>query len=180
MKREPTDDATESQTLRMDGHTPHGNRETPETSLPVGGGERLGKVKDRTPSTHVCGESDGPIVPEKQANNVGPTPAAESVEGRGSTKGNVARQAADRTQSRAPASSGLSGVRQAARRDKRMRFTALLHHVTQPLLLRSFLHLKRAAVPGIDGVTWRDYAEGLEERIADLHNRIHRGTFRAN
>jgi group II intron reverse transcriptase/maturase len=128
---------------------------------------------------HVDGESDGLIVPEKQANKVGPTPVAESVEGRGSTKGNVARQTADRTQSRATASSGLSGVRQAARRDKRMRFTALLHHVTRPLLLRSFLHLKRAAAPGIDGVTWDDYAEGLEERIADLHNRIHRGTYRA-
>jgi hypothetical protein len=59
-----------------------------------------------------------------------------------------------------------------------MRFTALMHHITPPVLLRSFLHLKRAAVPGIDGVTWDDYAEGLEERIADLHNRIHRGTQR--
>src|SRR5260370_466466 len=114
----------------------------------------------------------------KQANKVGPTPAAETVEGRGSAKGNVAQQAAVRTQSRNPASTGLSGIRRAARRDKRMRFTALLHHVTQPLLLRSFLHLKRAAVPGIDGVTWDDYAEGLEERIFDLHNRIHRGTYR--
>jgi group II intron reverse transcriptase/maturase len=60
-----------------------------------------------------------------------------------------------------------------------MRFTALMHHITPPVLLRSFLHLKRAAAPGIDGVTWDDYAEGLEERIADLHNRIHRATYRA-
>ena len=114
MKREPTDDATESKTLRMDGHSPHGNRETPEVPLPVGGRGRLGKVIDQTPNVHADGESDDLIVPEKQANKVGPTPAAESVEGRGSTKGNVARQAADRTQSRAPASSGLSGIRQAA------------------------------------------------------------------
>jgi RNA-directed DNA polymerase len=179
VKREPTDDATESKTLRMDGHSPHGNRETPETPMPVGGRGRLGKVLDQSPNMHDDGESDDLIVPEKQANKAGPTPEAESVEGRGSTKGNVARQAADRTQSRVTASSGLSGVRQAARRDKRMRFTALLHHITPPVLLRSFLHLKRAAVPGIDGVTWDDYAEGLEERIADLHNRIHRGTYRA-
>ena len=96
MKREPTDDATESETLRMDRHSPHGNRETPETPLPVGGRGRLGKVLDQSPDTYVDGESDGLIVPEKQANKVGPTPAAESVEGRGSTKGNVARQAADR------------------------------------------------------------------------------------
>ena len=98
----------------MDRHSPRGNRETPETPLPVGGRGRLGKVLDQTPNMHVSGESDGLIVPEKQANKVGPTPAAESVEGRGSAKGNVARQAADRTQSRAPASSGLSGVRKAA------------------------------------------------------------------
>jgi RNA-directed DNA polymerase len=114
MKREPTEDATESKTLRMDRHLPHGNRETPETPLPVGGRGRLRKVLDQSPNVYVDGESDDLIVPEKQANKVGPTPAAESVEGRGSTKGNVARQAADRTQSRASASSGLSGVRQAA------------------------------------------------------------------
>ena len=37
---------------------------------------------------HVSRESDGPIVPEKRANKAGPKAAAESVEGRGSTKGN--------------------------------------------------------------------------------------------
>src|SRR5437588_6940542 len=104
----------------MDRHSPRGNRETPETPLPVGGKGRLGKVIDQSPNKHVDGESDGLIVPGKQANKVGPTPAAEFVEGRGSAKGNVAQQAADRTQSRVPASSGLSGVRTAARRDKRM------------------------------------------------------------
>lgn len=179
MKREPTDDATESKTLRMDGHTPRGNRETPETPSPVGGKGRLGKVKHLTPNAHVSGESDGPIVPKKQTNKVGPTAAAESVEERGPTKGIAARQATDRTQSRKPVSLGLRGVRLAARRDQRMRFTALLHHVTPELLRASFLDVKRQAAPGIDGVTWRDYAMGLEGRIADLHDRIHRGTYRA-
>ena len=88
MKREPTDDATESKTLRRDRHSPRGNRETPEAPLPVGGRGRLGKVLDQRPNRHVSGESDDLIVPEKQANKVGPTPAAESVEGRGSPKGN--------------------------------------------------------------------------------------------
>src|SRR6266704_3352268 len=97
MKREPTDDATESQTLRRDGHSPHGNRETPEIPLPVGGRGRLGKVIDQALNAHVNGESDDLIVPGKQANRVGPTPAAESVEGRGAAKGNVAQQAAVRT-----------------------------------------------------------------------------------
>ena len=79
--RELIGDATESQTLRMDRHSPRGNRETPETPLPVGGRGRLGKVADRTPNMYVNGESDDPIVPGKQANKVGPKPAAESVEG---------------------------------------------------------------------------------------------------
>ena len=114
MKREPTDDATESENLRMDRHSPRGNRETPETPLPIGGRGRLGKVYDHTPNTHVSGESDDLVVPGKRTNKAGATPAAESVEGRGSAKGNVARQAADRTQSRIPASSGLSGVWEAA------------------------------------------------------------------
>ena len=129
MKREPTDDATESETLRMDRHSPRGNRETPETPLPVGGRGRLGKVSDQTPNRHVSGESDDLIVPEKQANNAGP-PAAESVEGRGSTKGNVARQAADRTQSRKPVSFGLCGVRSAADRDTLCRPTWTRHSPT--------------------------------------------------
>ncbi len=118
MKREPTDDATESKNLRMDGHLPRGNRETPVAPSAVGGGGRLGTVNDQAPNAHAAGESDGLIVPKKQANKAGPTAAAESVEGRGSTKGNVAGKAADRTLSRKPASIGLRGVRKAARRDR--------------------------------------------------------------
>ncbi|MGH7136048.1 MAG: reverse transcriptase domain-containing protein, partial [Pirellulales bacterium] len=131
------------------------------------------------PNTHVAGESDGLIIPRKQTNKAGPTAVAESVEGRGPAKGNTAKQTMNRTQSRRIMSFGLHGVRKAARRDKRMRFTALLHHITPELLRASFLDLNRQAVPGIDDVTWRDYANGLEDRIADLHNRIHRGTYRA-
>ena len=67
MNREPTDDATESENLRMDGRSSHGNRETPATPTPAGGVGRLGKVVDRTPNMHVAGESDGLIVPRKQA-----------------------------------------------------------------------------------------------------------------
>jgi RNA-directed DNA polymerase len=179
MNREPSDDATESENLRMDGHSPHGNRETPATPSPVGGGGRLGKVVDRTPNTHVAGESDGLIVPQKQTNKTGPTAVAESVEGRGPAKGNTAKQAMTRTQSRRIMSFGPHGVRKAARRDKRMRFTALLHHITLELLRASFLDLNRQPAPGVDDVTWRDYANGLEDRMADLHDRVHRGTYRA-
>ena len=91
MNREPTDDATESENLRMDGRSSRENRETPATPTPVAGAGRLGKVVDRTPNMHAAGESDGLIVPRKQANKTGPTAVAESVEGRGSAKGNTRR-----------------------------------------------------------------------------------------
>ena len=69
----------------------------------------------------------------------------------------------------------LSGVRQAARKRKQERFTALLHHLTVDLLHYGFYALKRQAAPGVDGVTWKEYETGLEAKIVGLHNRVHRG-----
>jgi RNA-directed DNA polymerase len=87
----------------------------------------------------------------------------------------------DRTQDRITitASRGLQGVREAAQRDKGLRFTTLLHHVNEKRLLDSFYLLKRQAAPGVDQVTWGEYAEGVESRITDLHDRIHRQAYRA-
>jgi len=70
-------------------------------------------------------------------------------------------------------------VREVARRDRRARFTALLHHVTIDLLRESFYVLNRRASPGVDGITWQQYADGLEGNLRDLHGRVHRGTYRA-
>ena len=83
------------------------------------------------------------------------------------------------TQSGERVSQGLHGVRERARRNKQERFTALLHHVTPTLLRDSFYALKRNAAPGVDGVTWKEYETGLEDRLKDLHSRIHRGAYRA-
>ncbi len=91
---------------------------------------------------HVGGESDGRVVPTKCPNKGG-EPLAEGMEGRRPTKENIEQTTASRTQSWINASSGLLGVREVARKDKRIRFTALLHHVTVPLLQDSFYALKR-------------------------------------
>src|SRR5947208_1633709 len=69
--------------------------------------------------------------------------------------------------------------REVARQDKRKRFTTLLHHVTVALLKSSLLALKREASPGVDGVTWQAYATDLDARLEELHDRVHRGTYRA-
>ena len=129
---------------------------------------------------HADEKSDEEVVPKKRPNNGSALPA-EAVEGRTSPKGNGGRTAAARTLSRSAASNGLAAVRQAARRNKQTKFTALLHHITFDLLKQSFRALERNAAPGIDGVTWYAYQEqNLDEKLKDLHGRIHRGNYRAH
>lgn len=177
---------TESETTSTVGNFPHGSRETPETSTAPMAADRSEKAQGHKSGRHVDGESDSPIVPKKPANKTGQPTVAESVEGRGLTKENIRQTLLDRTQSRRkngtpfPARSrGLSGVREAARKDGKQRFTNLLHHITPELLRASFFELKKQAAPGVDEQTWHDYAAGFEGRIDDLHERIHRGTYRA-
>jgi group II intron reverse transcriptase/maturase len=177
-KRELLFDATESETQGTCGNSMRENRETPEGAPPDGGVGRSDKARSRTSDMHVPGESDDPIVPARQANKAG-RPVAEFVEGRGSAKGNARQSAAPRAQNRQGASIGLKGVRAVARRDKEVRFTTLLHHVNQEHLRKSFYELNRSSSPGVDRVTWQAYLEGLEERLKDLHERVHRGTYRA-
>jgi group II intron reverse transcriptase/maturase len=88
-------------------------------------------------------------------------------------------EAASRTHSRLDASIALQRVREVARRDRRARFTALLHHVTVDLLREGFYALNRHAAPGVDGLTWQQYEADLEELIPDLHRRVLLGTYRA-
>jgi group II intron reverse transcriptase/maturase len=71
-------------------------------------------------------------------------------------------------------------VREAARKNPQLRFTALLHHVSEEALLGAFYDLKRNAAVGVDEMTWYEYEQDLEGRIADLHGRIHRGAYRPN
>ena len=123
-------------------------------------------------------KSDLAVVAVRRANNAG-APAAERAEPRAGTKGNANQSRTQRTQSRASVSQGLERVRQAARQRKRQAFTALLHHVDIDLLRKAFMALKRRAAPGVDGMTWQDYETDLEHRLQDLHNRVHRGTYRA-
>jgi RNA-directed DNA polymerase len=124
-------------------------------------------------------QSDRPVVPAKSPNKAGAS-AAEGMEGSGLAKGNLRQQNAPRTLSREGARSALARVREAAERDKTVRFTALLHHIYNVEHLRAAYHaLKRDAAPGIDGETWRHYGEALEENLGDLSGRLKRGAYRA-
>jgi len=127
---------------------------------------------------HGGGESYSGVLPAKQPNKSG-KPPAEVVEERPLTKENMDQPNLYRTQSRESGRNGLDRVREAARRDGKLRFTALLHHVTVDLLRDSYHSLKKQAAPGVDGTTWEEYGQDLETRLRDLHGRIHRGAYRA-
>jgi group II intron reverse transcriptase/maturase len=125
------------------------------------------------------GKSDNSIVPEKFPNKT-PKGVAEEMEERGLAKGNLHKQNVSRTQSRTNTLSAFERVRQAARRDKKQRFTALYHHVYCIERLRTaYFAVKRNAAPGIDGETWQHYGENLEENLQNLSNRLKRGAYRA-
>ena len=127
---------------------------------------------------YVCEESHGGIVPMNHSNK-DTRSSAESGEGRPLIKENAGLSSTHPTQSGKGVSQGLAGVRKAAREHKEMKFTALLHHLTVDLLRESFYSLKRKAAPGVDGVTWQEYESGLENRLVELHGRVHRGAYRA-
>jgi group II intron reverse transcriptase/maturase len=104
---------------------------------------------------------------------------AEGEEGRLRTKENASWSYTSPTQSGKSVSQGLAGVRRVARERKKEKFTALLHHLTVGLLRDSYYRLRRDAAAGVDGVTWREYGDGLEDRLGDLHSRVQRGVYRA-
>jgi RNA-directed DNA polymerase len=127
---------------------------------------------------HGGGKSDPGIVAVKLANNAEQS-AAESVEPRTGTKGNADQQSTRQAQDWESVSQALARIRQAAKLRKKERFTSLLHHVSVDLLRLSFFALKKDAAPGVDGLAWRDYEANLEDNLEDLHDRVHRGAYRA-
>src|SRR3984957_15598996 len=127
---------------------------------------------------YVLEESDCAILPMKLPNKEA-NASAEAAEGRARTKENDVRHHTYPTQSGIRVSQGLGGVRRKGQVRKQERFTALLHHLTVDMLRESYYALKRNAAPGVDGVSWQEYEHDLEERLISLHQRVHRGTYRA-
>lgn len=126
------------------------------------------------------GKSDSSVVPKKPSNEIG-QPIEEVVEGRGLAKGNSPESNAFRTQGRGDARSALERVRRTARKDRKLKFTALFHHVYDVGRLRAaYFATKRTASPGVDGATWQRYGEQLEGNLNDLADRLKRGAYRAN
>ena len=104
-------------------------------------------------------KSDLPEVAKKRANKAA-LAAAELVERRGGTKENAELQSTVRTQSREAVSQAQARIREAVIRNRQDKLTALLHHLTVDVLRASFFGLKKFAAPGVDEMTWTEYAEG--------------------
>src|SRR2546425_7346953 len=127
---------------------------------------------------HEHGESDGRVVPVKLSNKPG-RPGAETVEGRRPAKGSTASETRPGRSAGSGVSSDLDRVRQVARKDRGVRFTALLHHVTVERLEAAYRAIRPGAAAGVDGVTWQDYGQDLEGNLRGLHARVHSGAYRA-
>ena len=163
---------------------------------------RHGKPVRGTAVRYETGKSDSFIVPENHMNKAATAPegtrvreglsrtsavpepmskvVAECEEGRELAKGNLVGQYRDRTQRRAALQSALDWIRQAVRRNRNEQMTNLWHHVyNEDRLLESYLALKPGASAGVDGVTWSEYGEHLEENLRDLSERLKRGAYKA-
>ena len=128
---------------------------------------------------HGHGKSDGCVVPAKPPNNAARA-VAEAVEGRRPAEGNTDRPTRPGRSAGAGVPSGLDRVREVARRDKDVRFTALLHHVDVDRLRAAYWAISPKAAPGVDGQTWAAYGQDLETNLQDLHGRLQSGRYRAS
>src|SRR5712672_1776671 len=123
-------------------------------------------------------KSDSSIVPAKPANKVERS-TAELVEGDDGTKRNAELQSTVRTQSREAVTQAQARIRGAVTRNEKEKLTALLHHVSTDVLRWAFFNIKKQAAPGVDGLTWVDYAADLDRNLTDLHARVRSGAYRA-
>jgi hypothetical protein len=128
---------------------------------------------------HDAGKSDVGVVPVKSSNNPALAAGAETAEGRPTTNGNLFQPPATGAQYPATTLSGLERIRQAARKERKLRFTSLIHHLTPALLFDAYESLRRDASPGVDGVSWDAYEEAARDHIARLHQQVQGGVYRA-
>lgn len=124
------------------------------------------------------GEKSDPAIVAGKSANKGARASAEPMERRAGAEENTVERGTPRTPGRTSVSPGLDRVRQAAR-ETQEKLTALLHHVTVDLLRSAYGWLAKDAAAGVDGVSWREYGQDLERKLEDLHDRIHRGAYRA-
>jgi len=123
-------------------------------------------------------KSDSPVLPMNPPNKATQL-VAEVGEGRGLAEGNTDRPTRPGRSAGSGVASGLDRVREVARKDKEVRFTALLHHVDLSRLWAAYVAINPKAATGVDKVTWEDYGQDLRANLEDLLERVHSGAYRA-
>jgi RNA-directed DNA polymerase len=136
---------------------------------------RQGQEGTEPKSEKTFEESDEAVVPTKSA-KTWVTPV-ESMEGRTEAEGKSAVRNALPAQNGVGALTFLQRIGQRAKEGREEKFTTLLSHLKVPLLKEAFMRLRKGAASGIDGVTWSEYSDRLDERLLDLQGRVHRGSY---
>ena len=147
--------------------------------------QRAEKIARSEPAMDGVGKSEQAIVSQKQSNEPDISEVdlwgsgKETAERRACVKRNSDEQSMSRTQSRKhDMSQALERVRQRAKQDRKVRFTALLHHLSIEALRAAFQRLKVQAAAGADGLSWKTYSAELEDNLRRLHQRLQRGSYR--
>jgi RNA-directed DNA polymerase len=138
-------------------------------------GEQAREGESRKPAPQSSEESDEVMVPEKSP-KTWVTPV-EAVEGRTEAEGKSAARNAFPAQEGTDAHTALRRIGKRAKERPNEKLTNLLSHIKVPLLQEAYQRLEKRAAPGVDQVTWVEYGERLGERLLDLQDRIHRGSY---
>jgi RNA-directed DNA polymerase len=138
-------------------------------------GEQAREGESRKPALQSSEESDEVMVPEKSP-KTWVTPV-EAMEGRTEAEGKSAARNASPAQEGTDALTTLQRIGKRAKDRPNEKLTNLLSHVKVPLLFEAYQRLEKRAAPGVDKVTWVEYGERLGERLLDLQDRIHRGSY---
>ena len=147
-----------------------------DVALPVMvSGEPAQEGDEPQAGAKIVEKSDEVIVPKKSA-KTWVTPV-ESMEGRTEAEGKSAARNASSTQREPEALTFLQRIGERAKQKPKEKWTNLLSHMRVPFLTEAYQRLRRDAAAGVDEVTWYEYGERLDERLLDLENRVHRGSY---
>jgi len=139
------------------------------------GGRRAQEGEEPQSAAQVSEKSDAGMVPKKPGKTR--VTRVDSVEGRAATEGKSTAGNAHWAQDQASVLTKVQGIGKRAKERPKEQFTTLLCHVKVPLLREAYQRLRRGAAAGVDEVTWEEYGERLDERLCDLQDRVHRGSY---
>lgn len=115
------------------------------------------------------GKSDRVVVPAKSGNSDG---------GKDATPARRSRRAPSALSGGLTVQTRLDRVARRARTHRTERFNNLFHLLDVELMAECFEELKEDRAPGVDGVTKEEYADGLEHKLRDVVERLHRRRYR--